>query len=606
MSLDASVQTDKSDSTANFSREILNAALSLLVVLLVSWSLWYYFDLSLDAVKSLFIVATGGVIGTIFGFLGDETRQKIRGGIKSLFLSKICTRLLAASVCLLVAVSLLLTRVEVTWKSGKPTIVNNGKAIDLDEGDRSINFWGLPFHSNKLFIGDRSIEYTTLPIMPKKIELSEGDVFSGEAEYINISDLLRLSFFQYVENRFLSDAKVAFASDRAKKYIALDQIHNMLEMCFVKDDISQSGNFLFDKFKASYPSSSWIGLLEACLMYGKKDYASAIRALETPSRTVSAHTRVTYEFFDGVNKLRSAIKVSKPGASLNPDLIRPAILHFQNAESILNEEQKSYFRDVALPSTQILQGIAYVYSKDLPAAAGKFETASSSSYPGLKARALNGLGFINLIQGDVSKGKEYFSQSLDVDNSFPYAKTNLAYCYMAEGRYEQAQKEFSEIIKDETIRRESMRDVILARVGLAHVLAAHKTDDEAVREYSEVMKSINMFDHSSIESHPVRLVYIYKSLADKLYGDNRYYGLEVFSLAMYSLAYKKIVEIEKIQPSADIVRIKRQVIDAAIDVKRSLQSTWFVFKAPKGFFAPVYEMSQEIDNLQRRQVDRNP
>ena len=170
--------------------------------------------------------------------------------------------------------------------------------------------------------------------------------------------MLRLAFYQYVENRFLSQAKEEFVTDAARKFIGLNQVYAILRICFVEIDLARSGDLLTERFAAEYPRSAWVPLVQACVRYARQDYSAAeslIAAAKIPDDPAWA---ATYAFFSGVNRLKSAAQKLKSGVQPSEAGFSKAIEEFDRARTMLASVEEGYFKSIAVPSAQILRGIA--------------------------------------------------------------------------------------------------------------------------------------------------------------------------------------------------------------------------------------------------------
>lgn len=554
----------------------------------VAWGLWYYLDLSFDRIKALIVIATGGLLGAVYKSLPSDAKIWLAGALQSILSSgwtSIAAGVLTISILLL---GFVLRRTAIDWRRGKPSIVVDGRYIKLKSGDRTHNVWWFFRRRPALSIGDNARSLENWPFVLERIKLTEGEVYSGTPIYLEIANLLRLSFYQYVENRFLSQAKQEFAADTAKAFVGLNQVYNILRLCFVENDISRTGDLLVERYEAEYPSSAWIALLRAGILYGRQDYASAAAVLKKATVPHGPFWGATYSFFYGVNLLRVATRSMKSGAAITDAGIADAICQFNRAERILSDLPESHFKSIALPSAQVLKGISYVYERKLGEAEEIFSVATNALYPGLRARAYNDLGYVKLIKSDVETAERMFTLALAADPSFPLAQTNLGYVYMAQGKYDAAKKVFQGVAEDPLLQQESMRDVLLSKVALAHIKAVGSTIEIAPDAYNDVMKDMRLFDYDGVQPASLRFALIQAELGDKLYQDPKYYGLEIFALTMYARAYLLTIGIAG--GGAGAADLKMRALRCFNELRGIVDKNWFVFQPSDGFFRPVYEM----------------
>jgi tetratricopeptide (TPR) repeat protein len=217
----------------------------------------------------------------------------------------------------------------------------------------------------------------------------------------------------------------------------------------------------------------------------------SIRRLTLQPETISSrYRRVRHTQFQphpGRHRLKLVSQSLAKSSGPSKPSFEPAIDDFRRAAQVLSSVQDSYFKSIALPSAQVLQGIAHVYGRELDQAEAAFKLATKASYPDLRARAYNNLGYVKLIRGEVTAGVTLFLSALAEDGSFPYARSNLGNSYLAEGRYDAAREVFKGISQDAQLQSESMRDVMLARAALAHIDAQTGRREAALTAYKDVL-----------------------------------------------------------------------------------------------------------------------
>ena len=134
--------------------EILNFVALLFAVASSAWACFYYLDIGLDRVGTLAAVATGGIAGTLYGFLPPNAKLWVKGIFSPLLSSSRVLIAVAAYVVAVFTVGVLFTRIAIDWKDGQPTIVVDGSRANIQPDDRSYSIWGLPYKDRSLVIGD--------------------------------------------------------------------------------------------------------------------------------------------------------------------------------------------------------------------------------------------------------------------------------------------------------------------------------------------------------------------------------------------------------------------------------------------------------------------
>jgi len=581
--------------------ELLNLSVFLLSLAIVAWLCWYYFDTTFDKVSALVTAATGGMIGTAYGFLPERTKSLVSARLRPLITSEAAFFCLGGFICFSVVFGFFCTRTVIAWKGelSPGSVAIDGEVIKFESEDRAYQIWSLPFSERLVSVQDSSRRIKTSPYFRYRFTLTDEELYATTPAYRQITDLLRLSLYQYVENRYLIQAQDYFLNDPiAKKFLGLNRVFNLLRLCLLDDDIARNGDLLLERFIREYPRSNWITLLKACVSYGRQDYQAALSHFsdQYPSDPL---WEATYRFFRGVNLLKQSTQNLKGGAKPETSGLDASIVQFDAAAALLESYKDSGFANVARPSAQIFRGIAHVYLRDLDNAKKDFAVplTSKSAHPGIRARAYNDLGYVSLAVGEVEAAKEYFASALKEDGAFPYARTNLGYAYMADGQYEAAKKMFQEAVNDKQLQAESKRDVVLAEVAIAHIVADTGSPSDAPAAYTKVLKDLRLFDFNNVQPHQLRMANIHLELGDKLYQDPKYYGLEIFALAMYSRAHLEALEAKKSgAPQIAAEKVATQALQSFKELKTMVAPTWFVFSRDRGFFAPIVQVGKLVEN----------
>jgi tetratricopeptide (TPR) repeat protein len=575
--------------------------LSLVVLALVwawiHWGVWYYLDITLDGQKVLFEAAMGGGIGTMYGVLSERQRTAARKVLARLLINRLLFFVGAGVAVTLFLIGLIVVKVNIRWNAGPGHLYVDGVELlnqnSTDGSQASASVYSI-FHKSKILsVGEFSLKLRPYPFVKSYYNVPEGAIFSSEPKYGELTQILLLSLYQYVEGRFLLQAKQQFVLEKTAHLAGLESVYQILSLCLVEHDLPRNGELLLARYSGDYPTSPWLPLLRACEHYSRKEYRDATAELTSPDPRLKSPYRETYVFFRGVNRLRMFMEgMHSHGLRNQADLVQ-ARNDFIEAQAILEKAPRGYFRDVARPSAQIFEGIAYVYALDNEKAAASFEKASSSSYVGLKARALNDLGYVKLLGGDLAAARSDFEAALVADSSFPFARTNLAYSYMAEGSYAVAKRAFLKCIADRTIQAESPRDIALSKISVGYIdihQRGPRFHDPSV--YDEVLRELGVYNYDGTEPRLLRLALIHMAIGKTIESSRDYYGLEIFALAMYAIAHKEAVEVDRLNrfPAAQLVASNAS--SAFNRIRHSIDPKCFAFAATNGFFKPVAELAR--------------
>ena len=298
-----------------------------------------------------------------------------------------------------------------------------------------------------------------------------------------------------------------------------------------------------------------------------------------------------FAFFTGVNYLKSYILKSNSTGQIDAALLARSREYLALAAAISEKSTDEYFQQIARRSAQIFLGITFVYAQENDKAFELFKEAAKSTYPELRARALSDLGYVSLLRGNLAEAKGYFVRALEADPKFPYAQTNLGYAYLAEGRYDAARDLFSKLTKDDELRKNSLRDIVLSELAVAHIEAeqdgTHAPNPEA---YTQPLKEMGIFNYEGMEPPLLRLAMIRLALADRIYMSHDYYGLEMFALAMYARAY---FEAQSLAENSQAAEAASKALVAFRTVAATIDQRCFIFHTAEGFFKPVAELAAQ-------------
>lgn len=561
----------------------------------VHWLLWYYFDVDVDAQKLLAETATGGAIGVMYGFLPALNKRYLGLKLHQLIGSPTTLSAVLLTAAAITVVGASLNRTKIKWPAGQADIQIDGQKVSSDNWDENSNatsVLGLIFQRKTLQVGDYSQELRFRPVVPLVYDIPESAVFSSRQGYQDIVTLLALSFYQLIENRFLGEAKDKFSTEEGKKFIDLNAVYPVIDLCFNGTDVARSGDKLLTALRQQRASSPWLPLLESCLHYARGEFDQAAADLDVKPASMRSPLLDAAVFFRAINQLQSFIRKSNRGEKAAPGLLTNAISGFQQADEMGKKLQNTYFKEIARGSANIFQGIAHVYQHDNDKAFDAFKLALQSTYPEIQARALSDMGYVTMLRGSVEEAKGYFTRALEADAKFPYARTNLGYAMLAEGRYTEARAYFVNLTKDEMLKRESKRDVILSQLAVAHIDAelapADKPNPDA---YNAPLADLGIFNYDGTFPPSLRLAQIRMALADKIYVSHDYYGLEMFALAMCARAN---VEAKAINGNPEAAAIAARAVQAFKTVSQTVDPRSFIFHTKEGFFKPVADLTREL------------
>lgn len=500
----------------------------------------------------------------------------------------------AISAILIVGVTLNRTRIR--WPAGQAEVWIDDTQLTsekwTDATSNSLSVLGNFLRPKILRVGDFSQTVDFRPFVPLTYDVPEFAIFSTRGEYRHITRLLALAFYQLIENHFLSEARTRLATDEGKKYIDLAAVRPIVELCFNGIDVARSGDTLLGALHQNRRASPWIPLLQACLHYAHGEFGAAVVDLSAAPKVSPPPLRNTAVFFGAVNQLRDYILRSNRGDVIDPSLLESAIAGFREAAAMAESLDDPYFKEIARGSANIFRGISFVYKHDNDAAFEAFEVAAKSSYPEIQARSLSDLGYVALLRGSLADARTSFTRALEVDRKFPYARTNLGYLLLAEGRYDEARDLFIKLTNDDELRKESLRDVILSELAVAHI-EAEKGGVSAPNPaaYDAPLKELGIFDYVGTAPPLLRLVQIRLALADRIYMSHDYYGLEMFALAMYARAN---AEARTMPGNAEAMAAADRAVASFRTVSRTVDPRCFIFHVRDGFFGPVGALTSEL------------
>jgi tetratricopeptide (TPR) repeat protein len=585
-----------SGSRAGESKELRTFFAFVVCVPMVHWASWYYLDLDVSWTKVAGELFFGGGAAVAYTLLSKPTKTRIRSTIRSIFASRrMFITLVALNAAILLGAAIV-SRMTVEWRDSGTDIEINTHQVKEDDinttkdGIRSTSIFGWSFSTVNIAIGSHEQSASYRPLIPRHVVISEQSIFAGSTEYEEITTLLMLSFYQYLENRFLGQAHAKFAADNAKRFQELTKIYQILQLCFIENDIARNGDFLLALYGRQFRSSSWTNLLRACLSYSRREYEAATKQLSTVPASADIRLQVTYVFFRGVNYIRTYI-AEKVRITEKLFLVQKALEDFEWVERKLATQPADYFHEIAVPSAQILRGIVHVYERQLGKATEQFNKATGAAHPSIRARAYNDLGYVELIVANLEGAERHLLRALENDGNFPYALMNIGYVYMAQGKFDSARATFQRIIENPLIKLESQRDIVLAKLALAHMSTQLSGPGQFKPEtYDEVLKELRLHDFVGVTPQALRLGFIHKSIGDTVYRSPDYYGLDIFAMTMYARAYFEAQYAVEENAGAGAITLRDEALAAFNQMRASIDRNWFQFAGASGFFGPVYRL----------------
>ena len=96
----------------------------------------------------------------------------------------------------------------------------------------------------------------------------------------------------FLTDNHSAEAKAKFTTDEGKKFIDLNAVYPVIELCFNGTDVARSGDKLMEALRQQRATSPWLPLLESCLHYARGEFDRAYaRVLEETGGEAAAGSR---------------------------------------------------------------------------------------------------------------------------------------------------------------------------------------------------------------------------------------------------------------------------------------------------------------------------
>jgi tetratricopeptide (TPR) repeat protein len=414
-------------------------------------------------------------------------------------------------------------------------------------------------------------------------------------ELAEVERTLSLTSFQYLEAMYLDEADKQIADLESPQFPTsprlrrIKQLVEILRITLLSSPATGTADHLIERYGRENPNDSWSDLLVATSFYHRELYSKCTAALDGYKPNAEFPGHASARFFQGVCTLRSARE--RKGDEKTASLAL-ASARFADAYKLSMANNSERYRNLAVSSALYFQGVASFYSGDLNRASEFFLETSKIAREEIRARALNGVGYIAFIRGDLTAAEDALLRSLEQSPKFPIAQSNYGYVLLALDRLEAAEAVFKAIESNPSIARESYRDIILARLALVYVNEVRTKDIHfAISGYAKILEERGFRTFVGIEPEEVRFSYICNEIAEKIYLDRSYYGMEIFAAAYFA----KAVEMASLAP--DLTRAKA-ILDTSernfLETSKVVDPAWFKLTHKSELFSAITKVGEQI------------
>lgn len=586
---------------------IITFALSVAFLGLVRSVFWFFFGLEVEKTELWSVLGVGASGGLLYQVLPAASRVFLTNMVRQYLSSRVSALLLLIAGIVLLLPAMALSYVDISWRGpGKLTlqIDSSVQVIDSDKSSSDVftkRKFGVAFSEIEIRLGNWVERKSFYPLTHQVIQIPFSVTNASVPEVMEIEEQLELSFFQFFEARYLNNAKnmlSALAQNESMRQAAerLGFIYEILRMDFLEIDLSDKKGLLLESFVKRYPGDPWEHLLKAANHYGDKNYRACAAALKSRNPISSYPQKSTEDFFRGVCLLKASRDTNT--ANDKDSLSNLAIAHFQASEELLNSHSEGIYRSLALPSSIHFQGIANYYRGRIDKTIDLFKKGSEVSSGGLKARTLNGLGYIQLSRGNLEQAEIALLEAMESDPTFPIARSNYGYVLMDKGDFKKAKEIFAKNASDDRLKIESYRDVVLAKLALVHLseLAGANTPD-ILAQYEPLLADLKIQTFDGVTPERLRLANIHRAIARNVYLSKEYYGMEIYALALFTRAYLEAEYLDLADRSDIRVATLREALSSDIEATKSMVSQDWLNRPQSGWFATIDNYQQKRGRL---------
>lgn len=539
-------------------RSLGNTSIVCLTFLLLHRFIQSHFSTGLSLEEALGIPAVLGLAGFLLKYLPKPAQKRITHALARSVSSKYTTHWTLTFLAVVTVVSVAITTVEVNWTGKQPLeILKNGSQISkAEEGRSTLNLFVLSFRPVSIKVKSYSVTVHPWPLLRSQVTIPFYVTQSDVPELGDIENYLDLSLLQNNQARYVNEAlsrvehlrrtNTNISSDALER---LDDIANIIQQTLVEARESDIKDHLMEVYQEKYPYDSWLPALRGLVAFSKYDFSGAIEAIKASDNKPGSWPRVsTMRFLKATCYLRLAnqIRLNQQQKNEVTTALANAEQEYDGVVSEMLRNSDHEYVTMVRPAAYVFRGITAFYQRDYGAAQTNFETVLGldGADSALKARAANGIGYLAFLRGDMHGASSGFNRALEYDGSIAIARVNQGFLLLVQGTFEAARAHFQRLLSDERIKLKSPRDILLARLGLAHALDWQGKQLESLTIYTDVLASLDHHDFSEVQNQKLRLAYVYDAIGSKIYLFNRdYFALEPFALALFGRSCKYYCEV---------------------------------------------------------------
>jgi len=400
---------------------------------------------------------------------------------------------------------------------------------------------------------------------------------------------LLLCLLTLAPRRFLDQAHRLFVSFKIEAKEMLQTIHHILAICFDSPDLLDERRTLLSAFTGSYPQSRWIPMLKAATLYAENDFIGAATALQPDL----ADNRDIYKpvalIFRAICRLRTFICMQTDTGTDTTELREQIDADLTIADALLRPQKESYAAQHCLPCCHLIKGILCYYIGDFAQGSSECRAGAEYGRPSARARALNGVGFFALLSNNLTEAEIAFTRAQEIDPQNPLIQNNIGFLLIAKGQPLEAIRAFQKIVQDDGAKSNSVRDFVLAHVGIGFVKSVQRPRDWSLLDnYNTALRAANLPYYDHIQPNTLRLAYIHSIIARRIYQDPRYFALEIFSVLNYALSLNEAIESEGVGANAILCKeIIATARNGLVDLGPSRLELLMKFAGSSGFLDPL-------------------